>query len=153
MATANKPVPKAKPRISAKPSSVSATNSVDEDVPPPPPAIKPRSVPEAPSLTNNHVTSNNVERPAPTARSRQNSLIGNHQNFVPSSNHRNVDAAGNYVDFDVREDEEQIEKLQEIIELLVAAGYFRARIKGLSSFDKVITRALIMLFAAFLICG
>lgn len=30
-------------------------------------------------------------------------------------------------------------KLQEIIDLLVAAGYFRARIKGLSSFDKVST--------------
>ena len=29
------------------------------------------------------------------------------------------------------------QKLQEIIDLLVAAGYFRARIKGLSPFDKV----------------
>lgn len=28
-------------------------------------------------------------------------------------------------------------KLNEILELLVAAGYFRARIKGLSPFDKV----------------
>lgn len=28
-------------------------------------------------------------------------------------------------------------KLRECIELLLAAGYFRARIKGLSSFDKV----------------
>lgn len=37
----------------------------------------------------------------------------------------------------MREDEEQKIKLQEIIDLLVAAGYFRARIKGLSSFDKV----------------
>jgi hypothetical protein len=37
----------------------------------------------------------------------------------------------------VREDEEQKVKLQEIVDLLVAAGYFRARIKGLSSFDKV----------------
>jgi hypothetical protein len=33
---------------------------------------------------------------------------------------------------EVREDEEQKIKLQEIIDLLVAAGYFRARIKGLS---------------------
>lgn len=40
--------------------------------------------------------------------------------------------------FDVREDEEQSVKLQEIIDLLVAAGYFRARIKGLSPFDKVV---------------
>jgi hypothetical protein len=38
----------------------------------------------------------------------------------------------------VREDEEQKIKLQEIVDLLVAAGYFRARIKGLSPFDKVI---------------
>ena len=42
--------------------------------------------------------------------------------------------------YDVREDPEQIEKLNEIIELLVAAGYFRARIKGLSSFDKVVKK-------------
>lgn len=38
---------------------------------------------------------------------------------------------------EVREDEEQGRKLQEIVDLLVAAGYFRARIKGLSAFDKV----------------
>ena len=44
--------------------------------------------------------------------------------------------------YDVREDPEQIEKLNEIIELLVAAGYFRARIKGLSSFDKVIKKSI-----------
>lgn len=37
-----------------------------------------------------------------------------------------------------REDEEQNVKLAEILELLVAAGYFRARIKGLSPFDKVV---------------
>ncbi|XP_046465981.1 coiled-coil domain-containing protein 93 isoform X2 [Neodiprion pinetum] len=39
---------------------------------------------------------------------------------------------------DVREDEEQAVKFQEIIDLLVAAGYFRARIRGLTSFDKVV---------------
>ena len=38
---------------------------------------------------------------------------------------------------DVREDEEQAVKMQEIINLLVAGGYFRARIKGLNNFDKV----------------
>ena len=38
---------------------------------------------------------------------------------------------------DVREDEEQDVKLRECIDLLLAAGYFRARIKGLSPFDKV----------------
>lgn len=39
---------------------------------------------------------------------------------------------------DVREDEEQEKKYEEIIELLLAAGYFRARIKGLTPFDKVV---------------
>ncbi|XP_004626422.2 coiled-coil domain-containing protein 93 isoform X2 [Octodon degus] len=39
---------------------------------------------------------------------------------------------------ETREDEEQNVKLTEILELLVAAGYFRARIKGLSPFDKVV---------------
>ncbi|KAF8796419.1 Coiled-coil domain-containing protein 93 [Argiope bruennichi] len=39
---------------------------------------------------------------------------------------------------EVREDEEQERKFQEIIDLLLAAGYFRARIKGLSPFDKVV---------------
>ena len=40
--------------------------------------------------------------------------------------------------YDVKEDEEQEIKFREISELLVAAGYFRARIKGLSPFDKVV---------------
>ncbi|KAK0181460.1 hypothetical protein PV327_003746 [Microctonus hyperodae] len=39
---------------------------------------------------------------------------------------------------DIREDEEQLVKFGEIVDLLVAAGYFRARIKGLSNFDKVV---------------
>lgn len=37
-----------------------------------------------------------------------------------------------------REDEEQNLKEQEIFDILVAAGYFRARIKGLSAFDKIV---------------
>uniref|UniRef100_A0AAX7V557 Coiled-coil domain-containing protein 93 n=1 Tax=Astatotilapia calliptera TaxID=8154 RepID=A0AAX7V557_ASTCA len=41
-------------------------------------------------------------------------------------------------DVETREDEEQSVKLTEILELLLAAGYFRARIKGLSPFDKVV---------------
>ncbi|CAG9821762.1 unnamed protein product [Phaedon cochleariae] len=45
---------------------------------------------------------------------------------------------GHEVQVEVREDEEQSVKLQEITDILVAAGYFRARIKGLSSFDKVV---------------
>ncbi|XP_074114530.1 coiled-coil domain-containing protein 93 isoform X2 [Cotesia typhae] len=39
---------------------------------------------------------------------------------------------------DIRNDNEQTVKFNEIVDLLVAAGYFRARIKGLSNFDKVI---------------
>lgn len=37
-----------------------------------------------------------------------------------------------------RVDEEQNTKEQEIFDILVAAGYFRARIKGLSAFDKIV---------------
>lgn len=37
-----------------------------------------------------------------------------------------------------KEDEEQSKKLAEIRDLLVAAGYFRAQIKGVSPFDKVV---------------
>ncbi|XP_078084292.1 coiled-coil domain-containing protein 93 isoform X2 [Mustelus asterias] len=48
------------------------------------------------------------------------------------------DQEGNVIEVETREDEEQSIKLTEILELLVAAGYFRARIKGLSPFDKVV---------------
>ncbi|XP_078259581.1 coiled-coil domain-containing protein 93 isoform X1 [Rhinoraja longicauda] len=48
------------------------------------------------------------------------------------------DQEGNVIEVETREDEEQNVKLAEILELLVAAGYFRARIKGLSPFDKVV---------------
>lgn len=37
----------------------------------------------------------------------------------------------------MKDDEEQKAKLHDICDLLVAAGYFRARVKGLSAFDKV----------------
>uniref|UniRef100_A0A3Q4MYC1 Coiled-coil domain-containing protein 93 n=1 Tax=Neolamprologus brichardi TaxID=32507 RepID=A0A3Q4MYC1_NEOBR len=47
------------------------------------------------------------------------------------------DQDGNLIQqVETREDEEQSVKLTEILELLLAAGYFRARIKGLSPFDK-----------------
>lgn len=39
---------------------------------------------------------------------------------------------------ETREDEEQNIKFDETIDLLLAAGYFRARIKGLSPFDKIV---------------
>ncbi|CAL8240822.1 unnamed protein product [Merluccius merluccius] len=48
------------------------------------------------------------------------------------------DQEGNLIQVETREDEEQHVKLSEILELLLAAGYFRARIKGLSPFDKVV---------------
>ncbi|XP_072029875.1 coiled-coil domain-containing protein 93-like [Amphiura filiformis] len=58
---------------------------------------------------------------------------------TPSSKLRVVyDTEGREIEVETREDEEQSEKLQETIELLLAAGYFRARIKGLSPFDKVV---------------
>lgn len=50
---------------------------------------------------------------------------------------KNIDSKGNNLIYDIREDEEQIKKMNEICELLVAGGYFRARIKGLHNFDKV----------------
>lgn len=54
-----------------------------------------------------------------------------------ASQAKQYDELGNEVAFDVREDEEQDVKLRETVQLLLAAGYFRARIKGLSAFDKV----------------
>uniref|UniRef100_A0AAY4EVM3 Coiled-coil domain-containing protein 93 n=1 Tax=Denticeps clupeoides TaxID=299321 RepID=A0AAY4EVM3_9TELE len=48
------------------------------------------------------------------------------------------DQEGNLIQVETREDEEQNVKLAEILELLLTAGYFRARIKGLSPFDKVV---------------
>jgi len=38
---------------------------------------------------------------------------------------------------EAKHDEEQKAKLQEIFDLLMVAGYFRVRLKGLSAFDKV----------------
>ncbi|KAK6629505.1 hypothetical protein RUM43_003322 [Polyplax serrata] len=50
----------------------------------------------------------------------------------------NVKEPSSMDEYEIREDEEQAIKFNEIIDLLVAAGYFRARIKGLSAFDKVV---------------
>uniref|UniRef100_A0A3Q2PJE3 CCDC93 N-terminal domain-containing protein n=1 Tax=Fundulus heteroclitus TaxID=8078 RepID=A0A3Q2PJE3_FUNHE len=46
------------------------------------------------------------------------------------------DQEGQLIQVESREDEDQSVKLAEILELLLVAGYFRARIKGLSPFDK-----------------
>ncbi|XP_052894356.1 coiled-coil domain-containing protein 93 [Anopheles moucheti] len=48
------------------------------------------------------------------------------------------DADGNEIQVEKREDEEQKRKEQEIIDTLVGAGYYRAHIQGLSSFDKIV---------------
>lgn len=39
---------------------------------------------------------------------------------------------------EVREDSEQLVKWHEIADALVAAGYYRAQLQGLSSFDKIV---------------
>ncbi|CAF1116701.1 unnamed protein product [Rotaria sordida] len=49
-----------------------------------------------------------------------------------------LDEEGRLRKFDIREDPEQKAKCDQTMELLLAAGYFRVRIKGLSEFDKVI---------------
>lgn len=49
-----------------------------------------------------------------------------------------LDSDGNRIKYDIREDEEQFEKCSLILQTLLEAGYFRATIKGLSDFDKVV---------------
>ncbi|XP_049549351.1 coiled-coil domain-containing protein 93 isoform X2 [Anopheles darlingi] len=49
-----------------------------------------------------------------------------------------IDADGNEIQVERREDEEQKRKEQDIIETLVGAGYYRAHIQGLSPFDKIV---------------
>uniref|UniRef100_W8BJP5 Coiled-coil domain-containing protein 93 n=1 Tax=Ceratitis capitata TaxID=7213 RepID=W8BJP5_CERCA len=49
-----------------------------------------------------------------------------------------IDAEGREVQVERREDIDATAKEQETFDMLVAAGYYRARIKGLSSFDKVV---------------
>ncbi|XP_058448225.1 coiled-coil domain-containing protein 93 isoform X2 [Malaya genurostris] len=48
------------------------------------------------------------------------------------------DADGNEIQVERREDEEQKRKEQDIIDILVGAGYYRAHIQGLSIFDKIV---------------
>ncbi|KAK9876830.1 hypothetical protein WA026_015066 [Henosepilachna vigintioctopunctata] len=62
----------------------------------------------------------------------------NHFGKLKSSVPNRQEGDGHEIKVEVREDEEQSAKLQEILDLLIAAGYFKARIKGLSSFDKVV---------------
>ncbi|XP_055541215.1 coiled-coil domain-containing protein 93 isoform X2 [Wyeomyia smithii] len=48
------------------------------------------------------------------------------------------DADGNEIQVERREDAEQQRKEQEILDILVQAGYYRAHIQGLSVFDKIV---------------
>ncbi|KAK7584147.1 hypothetical protein V9T40_005110 [Parthenolecanium corni] len=48
------------------------------------------------------------------------------------------DADGKKIEIETREDEEQSIRLDAIIKLLVGAGYYRAKIKGISPFDIVV---------------
>uniref|UniRef100_A0A674CYF5 CCDC93 N-terminal domain-containing protein n=1 Tax=Salmo trutta TaxID=8032 RepID=A0A674CYF5_SALTR len=61
-----------------------------------------------------------------------------HRGRIGSKIGAQYDQEGNLIQFETREDEEQSVKLAEILELLLAAGYVRARIKGLGPLDKVV---------------
>jgi hypothetical protein len=52
--------------------------------------------------------------------------------------HSPLQASSDDTEVETRQDQEQDKKLADTIELLLAAGYFRARIKGLSPFDKIV---------------
>ena len=49
-----------------------------------------------------------------------------------------LDQDGLKIEYDIRVDEEQKYNEVQIFDLLIAAGYFRARIEGLDPFDKVV---------------
>lgn len=48
------------------------------------------------------------------------------------------DAEGREIEVEVREDEESTRKQQEIMEILASSGYYRAYIRGLSTFNKIV---------------
>ncbi|CAO1357329.1 unnamed protein product [Diamesa serratosioi] len=59
--------------------------------------------------------------------------------FIPNIKlQTRFDADGNEIEEGIREDVESEQKRKEILDLLLSSGYFRARIKILSDFDKVI---------------
>ncbi|XP_068741608.1 coiled-coil domain-containing protein 93-like isoform X2 [Montipora capricornis] len=72
------------------------------------------------------------------AIARDSSRFAGVKTFSEKFSQPEVDAEGRIRKIETREDEEQNVKMAETIELLLAAGYFRARIKGLSPFDKVV---------------
>lgn len=72
------------------------------------------------------------------AATRDSSRFAGVKTFSEKFSQPEVDAEGRVRKIETREDEEQNVKMAETVELLLAAGYFRARIKGLSPFDKVV---------------
>lgn len=48
------------------------------------------------------------------------------------------DAEGREIEVEVREDEESTQKQQQIMDVLLASGYYRAYIRGLSTFNKIV---------------
>lgn len=48
------------------------------------------------------------------------------------------DAEGREIEVEVREDEESTQAQEKIMDLLVTGGYFRAYIRGLSTFNKIV---------------
>ncbi|KAJ7354756.1 Coiled-coil domain-containing protein 93 [Desmophyllum pertusum] len=72
------------------------------------------------------------------AIARDSSRFAGVKTFSEKFSQPEVDAEGRVKKVETREDEEQNVKMAETVELLLAAGYFRARIKGLSPFDKVV---------------
>jgi hypothetical protein len=49
-----------------------------------------------------------------------------------------IDADGNEIDVEIREDTEAAQSRKKIFDLLLSAGYFRVMIKTLSDFDKIV---------------
>lgn len=49
-----------------------------------------------------------------------------------------LDADGNEVDVEIREDSEGAQHRKMIFDLLMSAGYFRVMIRNLSDFDKIV---------------
>lgn len=72
------------------------------------------------------------------AAARDSSRFAGVKTFSEKFSQPEVDAEGKVRKIETREDEEQNIKMAETVELLLAAGYFRARIKVLSPFDKVV---------------
>lgn len=59
--------------------------------------------------------------------------------FIPNVKlGKRLDADGNEIDVEIREDTEASQSRKQIFDLLLSAGYFRVMIKNLSDFDKIV---------------